>query len=85
MAESLSLQERVRLATEQGHLVELVNEMKAEGIPQREIYDLLENYRYELGQQDRTAEEDYLIDISDRVSGDCRFEDKLFETNLTWP
>ncbi len=59
--------------------------MKAEGIPQREIYDLLENYRYELGQQDRTAEEDYLIDISDRVSGDCRFEDKLFETNLTWP
>ena len=84
MEEIPSLQERVRLGTEQGRLIELVNELKMEGISQRQIYDLLESYRYDLDRQGRMNEADYLIDISDKVSGDCRFEDKLFETDLTW-
>jgi hypothetical protein len=83
MAENTSQhQERLRQATEQGRLVEFVYELKTEGLPQRQIYDLLEQYRYELDQQGKEAEADYLTDISDRVWGFCAPYDQLFETTL---
>ena len=83
MAENPSShKEQLRLATEQGRLVEFVNELKAEGIGQRQIYDLLEDYRYELDQQGKEDTANYLWDISDRVWGFCREEDRFFETSL---
>jgi hypothetical protein len=84
MAENISPhQERLQWATEQGRLIEFVNELKAEGMTQRHIYDLLDQYRYELDQQGRESEANYLSDISDRVWGYCRPELRFFDTVLS--
>ena len=84
MAEDIHQQYRERLvrATQQGQLVEFVGELKEEGVTQTQIFDLLEKYRYELDQQGRMIEADYLIEVSDRVWGFCFNDQRLFETSL---
>ena len=84
MAEDIHQQYRERLVqASQQDLVAFVGELKAEGLTQRQIFDLLESYRYELAQQGRVNEENYLIDISDRVSGNCASHLQLFDTVLS--
>ena len=84
MAEDIHQQYRERLvrATQQD-LVAFVGELKSEGLTQSQIFDLLEKYRYELDQQGRSNEADYLIEISDRVWGFCAEDKRLFETSLS--
>ncbi len=76
--------ERIRSALEQKHdLAELVLELKRAGVSQREIYDNLEAVRQELSAQGREPEEDYVMEIQDRVWGFCSTQNRLFDTSLS--
>jgi hypothetical protein len=80
----MSILDRIRLFLDQDRdLVALVLELKGEGVSQRVIYDSLEMVRQEFEAQGRTREDDYLIEVGDRVWGNCSSKDQLFDTHLS--
>lgn len=63
-------------------LAQLAREMKAEGLSQREVYDLFESQlRHHRSDSDESSY-DALADTMDRIIGWCNPEQRIFETEL---
>ncbi len=59
-------------------LLELVNELTAFGMGQREIYGAFDEFRAILRTAGREADEDSVMDTMDRITGWCSPHQRLF-------
>jgi hypothetical protein len=63
-------------------LISLAKAFKAEGMSQREMYELFDLYRAEHQDDADETKYDAVLDTMDIIAGPCRREVRLFETVL---
>jgi len=79
----MKLQAQFEAFLSSGNLVGLVEQMKAEGFNQLEIYDSFEEFRAILRKTHREQDENVVMDIMDRLVGWCSPNAKLFTQSLS--
>ncbi len=64
-------------------LINLVEELKMEGWNQLQVYDVFETYMFSLGEANRVAEEDVVMEVVSYIYGWCGESRKLFDHILS--